>query len=85
MQAAFTPATIERLVKASASVVTTDAESRRASKTQLCAPDGWADRGQLLGSRRAAGSTAQAATLLTAGEDGEPVPWMEVTWRFLGL
>ncbi len=80
MQAAFNPATLARLMKASASAVTADAESRAALETQL-APlmvgqtvNYWvAESGRVY---------RAAATLLTAGEDGEPVPWMEVTWRF---
>ncbi len=80
VQAAFTPVTIDRLMKASASAVTVDPESRAALETQL-APlmvgqtvNYWvAESGRIY---------RAAATLLTAGEDGAPVPWLEVTWRF---
>ncbi len=80
MQAAFAPATIARLMRASASVVTTDAESRAALETQLQPVmvaqtiNYWvAESGRVY---------RAAATLLTAGENSEPAPWLEVTWRF---
>lgn len=80
VQAVFAPATLARLMKAGASVVAPNVESRAALEAQL-APlmvaqtvNYWvAENGQI---ERA------AATLLTAGEGGEPTPWVEATWRF---
>lgn len=80
VQAAFAPATVERLLKASAAAVASDAEERTALEGQLAAllvPQTmtyWVgDSGRVY---------RAAATLLTADEAGEPQPWMEVTWRF---
>lgn len=79
-QTFFAAATIERVLRAGISAVATQAEERAALEAQvqpMLTPHTvtyWTG---------AEGTVYQAAaTLLTAGEDGEPVAWLEAIWRF---
>ncbi len=82
IQAFFSAATIERLLRASVSAVATQPEAREALETQLqplLTPHTvtyWVgESGRIY---------QAAATLLTVGPDGEPAPWLEVIWRYWG-
>lgn len=82
LQTGISTTTIERLLKAGASAVAVDAEQRRSLEFQL-APllipqtiTYWAT---------AEGRVYQAAaTLLIEGTDRQPIPWLEVIWRYWG-
>ncbi len=82
VQAFFSAATIERLLRAGVSTVAAQAEEREALEAQLrplLAPHTvtyWVgESGRIY---------QAAATLLIIGSDGEPAPWLEVVWRFWG-
>lgn len=82
VQAYFTAATIERLLRAGIAAVAGQAEERQALEAQLqplFVPHTvtyWVGE---------SGHVYQAAaTLLTAGPDGEPLPWLEMIWRYWG-
>lgn len=81
-RAVFSEDTVQRLLRAGASAVAADAEERSALEAQL-APlfvtqtvTYWAGEDDRI--------YQAAATLLTAGSDGEPAPWLEAVWRFWG-
>lgn len=80
MQVAFSAASIERLLHAAVDAVTDDAETRATLAAQL-APLAvphtvtyWVGEDNRI--------YRAAATLLAAGADGRPVPWLEAAWRF---
>ena len=82
-QAAFSADTVQRLLHAGVSSVVADPEERSVLKSQL-APlllpqtiTYWVGANSRV--------YQAAATLLTAGAEGQPSPWLEVVWRFWGF
>jgi hypothetical protein len=82
LQAAISGSTVKRLLQAGAAALVADPEERATMVEQLAplaVPQTityWVtEKGRIY---------QATATLVTAGSDGQPAPWMQITWRFSG-